>query len=62
MKKTIRLISSLVLALVLVCGAAAVSFAADATSHVTYKGKAEQFISSRAASIRRLTFSRTSRV
>lgn len=44
MKKTIRLISSLVLALVLVCGAAAVSFAADATSHVTYKGKAEQFI------------------
>ena len=44
MKKTIRLISSLVLALVMVCGTAAVSFAADATSHVTYKGKAEQFI------------------
>ena len=44
MKKTIRLISSLVLALVMVCGTAAGSFAADATSHVTYKGKAEQFI------------------
>ena len=44
MKKTIRLISSLVLALVLVCGTTAISFAADATSHVTYKGKAEQFI------------------
>lgn len=44
MKKTIRLISSLVLALVLVCSAAAVSYAADTASHVTYKGKAEQFV------------------
>lgn len=44
MKKTFRIISSLVLALMLVCSTAAVSFAADETSHVTYKGKAKQFI------------------
>ena len=44
MKKTFRIISSLVLALMLVCSTAAVSFAADGTSHVTYKGKAKQFI------------------
>ena len=43
MKKTFRIISSLVLALMLVCSTAAVSFAADGTSHVTYKGKAKQF-------------------
>lgn len=51
MKKTIRLISSLVLALVLVCSMAVTAFAdttdtdtSGSTSHVTYKGKAEQFI------------------
>ena len=46
MKKTFRIISSLVLALVLVCSTAAVSFAAQTpgSSGVTYKGKAEEFI------------------
>ena len=46
MKKTFRIISSLVLALVLICSTAAVSFAAQTpgSSGVTYKGKAKQFI------------------
>ena len=46
MKKTFRIISSLVLALVLVCSTVAVSFAAQTpgSSGVTYKGKANELI------------------
>ena len=42
MKKTFRIISSLVLALVLACGMTAPSFAGE--SHVTYQGKAKDFV------------------
>lgn len=42
MKKAIRTISSLVFALILVCGMTAYSFAAD--SSVTYQGKAKEFV------------------
>ena len=42
MKKTFKIISSLVLAIVLICSTAAVAFAD--TSSVTYQGKAKEFI------------------
>ena len=42
MKKTITILSSLVLVLILVCGTAAPSFAGE--SHVTYQGKAKDFV------------------
>lgn len=42
MKKTITILSSLVLVLILACGTAAPSFAGE--SHVTYQGKAKDFV------------------